>query len=251
MALQKSRSKEEAEYDLNMMTKLVANKESATAKTGRTSIWQKHYLLPFTIAFAVACLTQLTGINVFLQLCTLILHHSGLHSSVISMLGSVGIGIMNFIVTIIAMMLVDKLGRKPLVILGTSGLVIALFYLGIVAKFLSPGNIQGYLMIAGFILFIIFYAIGPGVVVWLAISELMPTAIRGKGMAICLFANCLTSTILAAVFLQLVNFIGYAGVFWICGGFTLIYLLIAIFLLPETKNKSLEEIEAFFKAKVA
>ncbi len=128
-------------------------------------------------------------------------------------------------------------------------MVIALFYLGMVAHFLTPGSLQGYLIATGFILFIIFFAIGPGVVVWLAISELMPMPIRGKGMSICLFANFLTSTILAGVFLDLMHIIGYSGVFWMCGGFTLIYLLTAIFLLPETKNKSLEEIEQYFRAK--
>jgi len=98
--------------------------------------------------------------------------------------------------------------------------------------------------------FIASFAIGPGVVVWLALSELMPTKIRGKGMAICLFANSLTPAILASVFLDLTKVIGYAGVFWMCGIFTLFYLLLAIFLLPETKNKSLEEIEQYFRDKV-
>ncbi len=99
-------------------------------------------------------------------------------------------------------------------------------------------------------MFIASFAIGPGVVVWLAISELMPMPIRGKGMAICLFSNSLASTILASLFLDLTHLIGYNGVFWMCGVFTLVYLLIAIFLLPETKGKSLEEIELFFKEKV-
>ena len=250
-ALQKSRSEKEAEHDLYMMTKLAAEKEHQLKEGIITeSIWQKRYLLPFIIAFLIAILNQTTGINVFLQLCTLIFKHSGLESNVISMLGSVGIGLVNFVVTLIAMLLVDKVGRKPLLILGTSGIVIALLYLGLVSFLLNPGVTQGYLTVIGFFVFIASFAIGPGVVVWLALSELMPTKIRGKGMAICLFANSLTPAILASVFLDLTKVIGYAGVFWMCGIFTLFYLLLAIFLLPETKNKSLEEIEQYFRDKV-
>ena len=249
-ALQRSRSEQEAKHDLFMMTKLETEKKERVAAGIKEKIWQKRYIVPFLIAFIVAILTQLTGINVFLQLCTLILKHSGLQSNVISMLGSAGIGLVNFVGTLIAMLLVDKVGRRPLLILGSIGIVIALFYLGLVSFFLHPSVVQGYLTIAGLLVFIASFAIGPGVVVWLTISELMPMPIRGKGMSICLFANCLASTILASVFLNLTHFIGYAGVFWMCGIFTLIYLCIAIFFLPEAKNKSLEEIEMFFEEKV-
>lgn len=244
--LKKTRTQEEAEHDVFLMTKLEVEKTNGEKKA---RVWKKHYLLPFIIAFAIAILNQLTGINVFLQLCTFILKNSGLHSNVISMMGSVGIGVVNFAITLVAIAIVDKLGRKPLLIFGTTGIVISLLFLGLINILLQPGVLQGYLTLAGFILFVISYGIGPGVVVWLALSELMPTAIRGIGMSICLFGNSLASALLASVFLGLTQYIGYAGVFWMCGGFTIIYMLISIFLLPETKNKSLEEIEQYFQAK--
>ena len=101
----------------------------------------------------------------------------------------------------------------------------------------------------GLIGFILFFAIGPGVVVWLAISELLPMPIRGRGMALALFLNSMASTILAAVYLDLVSWIGYGGTFWMCGGFTIIYFVVATFVLPETKGKTLEEIELYFRKK--
>jgi len=247
-ALRKSRTQKEVEHDLYLMTKLAAEKEQATAKV---TIWQKQYIWPFAIAFAIAILTQLTGINVFLQLCTLILKHAGLKTNIVSMLGSAGIGLINFVMTILAMFLVDKAGRKILLILGTCGIVIALVYLGLISYLLPTSTLQGYLVIAGLLFFVASFAIGPGVVVWLMLSELLPTPIRSKGMAICLFANSLASALLASLFLTLANIIGYSGVFWLCGGFTLLYLLAAIFLVPETKNKSLEEIEQYFQHKFA
>jgi MFS family permease len=99
--------------------------------------------------------------------------------------------------------------------------------------------------------FIFFFAIGPGVVVWLAVSELLPSAIRSKGMGIALFLNSLVSTIFASIFLDLINLIGYSGTFWLCSAFTMLYFLIAAFLLPETKGKTLEEIEEYFSKKKA
>ena len=95
--------------------------------------------------------------------------------------------------------------------------------------------------------FMAFYAMGPGVCVWLALSELMPTRIRSNGMSIALVLNQLVSTTLAGIFLPFVSKHGYSSIFFLFAGFTVIYLLTTAFLLPETKGKTLEEIEAFFE----
>lgn len=236
-ALLYSRTQEEADLEMKEMKELILS------KTKEKFVWQRYYWHPLFIALSIALLNQLTGINSFLQFCTLILKNAGLKSNVISMLGSTGVGLLNFVTTIIAFLLIDKVGRRPLLITGTAGVVVALIYSGCVSLFVTPSPLQGYFLITGLCLFIIFFAIGPGVVVWLALSELLPTAIRSKGMGVCLFINSLASTVLASVFLTLVNIIGYSGVFWMCGGFTILYFLIATFWLPETKNKTLEEIE--------
>ncbi len=94
--------------------------------------------------------------------------------------------------------------------------------------------------------FIACYALGPGVVVWLALSELMPTRIRSNGMSIALVLNQMVSTTLAAIFLPFVGRFGYSSMFFLFGAFTVVYFLVAVFLLPETKGKTLEEIEAHF-----
>jgi len=91
------------------------------------------------------------------------------------------------------------------------------------------------------------YAMGPGVCVWLALSELMPTRIRSNGMSVALTLNQLVSTTLTAIFLPFVSKFGYSSMFFLFGGFTLLYLLVAAFFLPETKGKTLEEIEAHFE----
>ena len=91
--------------------------------------------------------------------------------------------------------------------------------------------------------FMAFYALGPGVCVWLALSELMPTRIRSNGMSIALLINQVVSTTLAAIFLPVVSKFGYSTMFFLFAGFTVIYLITAAFFLPETKGKTLEEIE--------
>jgi MFS transporter, SP family, solute carrier family 2 (myo-inositol transporter), member 13 len=91
-----------------------------------------------------------------------------------------------------------------------------------------------------------FFAVGPGVCVWLALSELMPTRIRSNGMSIALLLNQAVSMTIAAIFLPTVGKYGYATMFLAFAGFTVIYFITAAFFLPETKGKTLEEIEEHF-----
>jgi len=111
-----------------------------------------------------------------------------------------------------------------------------------------PAALHGWLVALGLYGFVAFYAMGPGVCVWLALSELMPTRIRSNGMSIALVINQMVSTTLAGIFLPVVGKYGYSMMFFLFCGFTVIYLLTAAFFLPETKGKTLEEIEAYFEA---
>jgi SP family myo-inositol transporter-like MFS transporter 13 len=109
----------------------------------------------------------------------------------------------------------------------------------------SPQN--GWLVAISLYIFVAFYAVGPGVCVWLALSELMPTRIRSNGMSIALLINQAVSTTIAAVFLPTVGKYGYATMFFGFAACTIIYFATAAFFLPETKGKTLEEIEEHFE----
>ncbi len=109
----------------------------------------------------------------------------------------------------------------------------------------SPGN--GWLVAITLFVFMAFYAVGPGVCVWLALSELMPTRIRSNGMSIALVLNQAVSTTIAAIFLPTVGKYGYSTMFFGFAGCTVIYFVTATWFLPETKGKTLEEIEAHFE----
>ena len=111
---------------------------------------------------------------------------------------------------------------------------------------MTPSPVTGWIVTGFFVVFIAFYAAGPGVCVWLALSELMPNRIRANGMAIALLINQLVSTTIAGTFLPWVGSAGYSGVFFWLAGFTVIYFITAAFFMPETKGRTLEEIEQYF-----
>ncbi len=111
-----------------------------------------------------------------------------------------------------------------------------------------PSALNGWLVAIFLYSFVAFYAMGPGVCVWLALSELMPTRIRSNGMSIALVINQMVSTTLAGIFLPVVGKYGYSSMFFLFAGTTVIYLITVVFFLPETKGKTLEEIEKHFEA---
>jgi len=112
-----------------------------------------------------------------------------------------------------------------------------------------PSEQNGWITATCLFIFMAFYAVGPGVCVWLALSELMPTRIRSNGMSFALLINQAVSTTIAAVFLPSVGKYGYATMFYIFAGCTVVYFITAAFFLPETKGKTLEEIEEYFEGK--
>ncbi len=110
-----------------------------------------------------------------------------------------------------------------------------------------PSRQNGWLVAVCLFAFMAFFGVGPGVCVWLALSELMPTRIRSNGMSIALVLNQAVSATIAGVFLPTVGKYGYATVFFVFAAFTVVYFITAVFFLPETKGKTLEEIEACFE----
>ena len=112
-----------------------------------------------------------------------------------------------------------------------------------------PTKQTGLLIAICLAVFITFFSVGPGVCVWLALSELMPTRIRSVGMGVALLINQGVSTGIAAFFLPIVGNFGYSAMFGFWGACTVVYFITAAFFLPETKGKTLEEIEAYFETK--
>ena len=216
----------------------------------RESLWQRKYLLPFAVAFAVMCFTQATGINSVLNYSVVLFQKAGVAGSGAN-LADTAIKLVNFLMTVVALALVDRKGRKFLLTLGTAGVVVGLAlvglsFLAIETGVLAVGPLSGWLTVGGFVVFIASYGVGPGVCVWLAVSELMPLRIRATGMMIAGIGNMTTSWLIAQTFLPWTKACGESLVFLTLAAVAVGYFLTAVFLLPETKGRSLEEIERAF-----
>ena len=365
-SLLRSRTRAGAELELSEMKATSAQREVAQEHTD--SLLRRKYVVPFLLACVILFCNTATGVNSIIGYNTSILLQSGL-SDLASHWGYVLFTTVNFLMTIVGMMLVDKKGRRFLLLLGSTGLALTLIVIGgmfwrtekadlecrsavqsmvgpeqeltlrfdpaeaarllaasgftgagsladhaslaviysyggftgettyvrsddaaaapihitregsvpsnaVEAFFKNPfasitaarsaplrierarvGRIPsaryGSMVALALFSFIAFYAVGPGVCVWLALSELMPTRIRSIGMSIALVINQLVSTTLAVIFLPVASKYGYSTMFFLFAGFTVIYLLTATFFLPETKGKTLEEIEQHFEGTAA
>jgi MFS family permease len=369
-ALLRSRTEQQAAVELEEMeeSQRKASTLSSSGKKIQDSLLRRKYVVPFLLACIILFCNTATGVNSLIGYNTSILLQGGL-SDLHAHWGYVVFTSMNFLLTIVGMALVDRKGRKFLLTVGTSGIILSLVGVGILflrtekvsldaraqvqamitpsqeltlpfnraeasqllsaqgdagkridagraslaiiysygdftaatsfvrsddlaarpieitrascvpankvlALFKNPlGNLDaaqtaplkiekalvgqvpnsthGWLVALGLFLFMAFYAVGPGVCVWLALSELMPTRIRSNGMSIALVLNQLASTTLAGIFLPFVSKNGYSSIFFLFAGFTVVYFIVAAFFLPETKGKTLEEIEAHFEGSAA
>jgi SP family myo-inositol transporter-like MFS transporter 13 len=328
-ALRRSSSEEDAQVQLREMEQTAAATPAAAKAAG--SLLQRKYIVPFVLACVILACNQATGINSILIYLVVILKQAGL-SVAHATQGDFVVKALNVLMTLVAVALVDRRGRKFLLVLGTSGVIVALGAAAVIfhsfetkrsdvkqamaarvhgnvmdlpvsslamlrpdasgamvlnvlydygsgeksATVLStdvdpvmhiapegseggkplvikaasygpvPSAVTGWMVAACLALFIAAFAVGPGVVVWLALSELMPTRIRSSGMGIALLINQGVSTVIAGLFLPVVSNHGYATMFVFWTACTVVYFITAAFFLPETKGKTLEEIELGF-----
>jgi len=365
-ALLRSRNAAQAEVELREMEESHAAEQKSRSLNGaavKESLLKRKYVIPFLLACIILACNQATGINSIIGYNATILIQAGL-SDVAAHWGYVILTAVNFLITIVGVMLVDKKGRKFLLSIGTAGIILSLIAVALLFKgverqrvdcrdlvqqqvaadqslqmsytpevasqllaargeagqaiaghpssliviysygdfrnatkvvrstdtlakpitigrasslpanrtvaFFSnpfadlkaaqsaplkienalitpmPSPQRGWIIAILLFIFIAFFGVGPGICVWLALSELMPTRIRSNGMSIALLINQAVSTTIAAIFLPTVGKYGYATMFFIFAGCTVIYFITVAFFMPETKGKTLEEIEAHF-----
>jgi len=364
-SLLRSRPPEKAAAELGEMAAAAAQAgRKAAPERGRETLLRRKYILPFVLACVILACNQATGVNSIIGYNTMILLQAGL-SDVQAHWGYLGLTLVNFLTTIAGFMLVDRMGRKPLLCIGSAGIIVSLLAAGLVFRrtevrrvdcrdavqaLVTPGQratvpfrspsaaallategdagrgiaaspssliviysygdfravtrvvrsddpasrpieiareaclpanrvvaffsnpfasleqarsaplrienalvtpvpteASGWLTAGCIYAFMAFFALGPGVCAWLALSELMPTRIRSNGMSLALLANQAVSTTIAATFLPTVGRHGYSTMFFLFAGCTVVYFLTAAFILPETKGRTLEEIERHFE----
>ena len=212
----------------------------------------RKYVVPFLLAVAVLTLNKTTGMSSVTSYSVMIFQKAGF-AGTLGNVGDFAIKFTNLVVTLGAASLVDKVGRTWLLKIGTAGMTIGLAAIGgvllAIERFgLEPSTTTGLFCLAAFFVMQVFYALGPGICVWLVLSELMPSRIRANGMAIALFMNQFVAWGLASSFLPWVNAWGWASMFFFFAANGVIYFIVSL-LIPETKGKTLEELEHLFEAK--
>lgn len=220
-----------------------SEKETAIKTQVKEKLFSKNYRFPLLLAFLMAFFNQLSGINAFLYYAPRIFEIAGLGTSS-ALLSSVGIGIINLIFTLLGLYLIDRVGRKKLIFVGSIGYIVSLTSIG----FAFMNQWQGMVVPAFLFLFIASHAIGQGAVIWVFISEIFPDRMRAQGQA---FGSS-THWILAALItlfmptaLARLDNPGY--VFFLFGGMMVLQLIFVLFLMPETKGVSLDALQKKLK----
>jgi len=196
------------------------------------------------VGVGLAIAQQITGINTVIYYAPTIFRAAGMSSASVAILASVGVGIVNVLLTLVAMQLIDRVGRRPLLLISLAGMALSLFVLGLAFSLPQLSGSLGWIAVASLMVYVGSFAVGLGPVFWLILSEIYPLRIRGRAMSIGTAANWITNLIVALSFLTLTQVLGKPATFWLYGAVSVGAWFFAYFLVPETRGKSLEEIEA-------
>ena len=200
------------------------------------------------VGVGLAIAQQITGINTVIYYAPIILKFAGLSSASSAILASVGVGVVNVALTIVAMQLIDRVGRRPLLLISLAGMTVSLGVLGLAFALPQMASSLGWIAVASLMVYVGSFAVGLGPVFWLILSEIYPLAIRGRAMSVGTIANWGTNLLVAVSFLTLTQMMGKAATFWLFGVVSIGAWLFAYFLVPETRGKTLEQIEAHWRA---
>jgi len=216
---------------------LISQMLDTNTETPKENIFMKKYRFPLMLAFFVAFFNQMSGINAFLYYAPRIFGEAGLGEKT-ALLSSIGIGIVNMVFTLVGVNLIDKVGRRTLMYIGSVGYIISLGLVSMAFYFHWSG-----LAIPIFLfLFIASHAIGQGTVIWVFISEIFPNHLRASGQAFGSSTHWVLAAIIPSLIPTLFSTIGAGTVFLVFTIAMVFQLIFVIFMMPETKGISLEKL---------
>jgi sugar porter (SP) family MFS transporter len=227
---------EEAEQELQEI------KEAATEEGGFRDVWRPDVRPLVAIGLALAIAQQFIGVNTVIYYAPTILKFTGLSTNS-AITQALSVGITNLVFTIVAIVLLDRVGRRVLLIVGTTGCILSLAMLGL---FFASSGLQdsaSWVALVCLIVYIASFAIGLGPVFWLVISEIFPLSVRSPAMSLSTVGNWSSNFLVSSFFLTLVGAISREGTFWLYGGLGVLSLIFFVVRVPETKGRSLEQIE--------
>jgi sugar porter (SP) family MFS transporter len=221
------------------MDSIINSKHEEVTDVNAESLFNPRYRFPTILAVLFAFFNQVSGINAIIYYAPRIFTAAGLAKSS-SLLSTAGIGLVNLIFTMIAIGFIDKIGRKQLMLIGSFGLILTL---GLVSYSFYGAGSGGFMVAFYLMIYIAFFAFSQGAVIWVFISEIFPNQVRAKGQTLGSSTHWVMATIIAFSFPYITGKIGESWTFLF---FTVMMVLQLIFVwkvMPETKGKSLEQIE--------
>jgi sugar porter (SP) family MFS transporter len=227
---------EEAEEELQEI------KEAAAEERGFRHVWRPDVRPLVAIGLVLAVAQQFIGVNTVIYYAPTILKFTGLSTSS-AITQALSVGITNVVFTIVAIVLLDRVGRRVLLIVGTTGCILSLAMLGV---FFASSGLQSsasWVALVCLIVYIASFAVGLGPVFWLMISEIFPLSVRSPAMSLSTVGNWSSNFLVSSFFLTLVGAISREGTFWLYGGLGVLSLIFFVVRVPETKGRSLEQIE--------
>lgn len=210
-----------------------------SVQKNKENLFSGQYTKPVVFAMLFAFFNQVSGINAIIYYAPRIFEMAGLgaHSSLLS---TVGIGLINFAFTLLALNFIDKVGRRVLMLIGSAGLILSLF---LVAFTFYTERFSGMAIPVYIMVFIAFFAFSQGAVIWVFISEIFPNQVRAKGQTLGSSTHWVMAALIAFCFPYLAETLGGAVTFSFFGSMMVLQLLFVWRFMPETKGKSLESIE--------
>ncbi|WP_353129565.1 sugar porter family MFS transporter [Parapedobacter pyrenivorans] len=223
---------------LDELEAILASVKAEKENGGTASLFSKKYRFPVFLAIIFAVFNQVSGINAIIYYAPRVFEMAGLGAQS-SLLSTVGIGLVNFSFTLIAINVIDKVGRRKLMLIGSFGLIAAL---GFVSHSFYSAAPNGLAVTAYLMVYIAFFAFSQGAVIWVFIAEIFPNEVRAKGQTLGSLTHWVMAAIITFFFPMLSEWAGGGTTFLIFAGFMVLQLIFVWKVMPETKGKSLEQI---------
>jgi SP family galactose:H+ symporter-like MFS transporter len=200
----------------------------------------RRFSKPLIAGIGLAIFQQVTGVNTIVYYAPTIFQMVGFGSAGTAILATFLIGAVGLAAAVLSMFLVDKLGRRPLLLTSIGGMGLVLLHL---AWILGDPHPTKWLVLADVLVYLAFFCIGLGPVFWLLISEIYPTTVRAQAMSLATMANWASNFVVAATFLTFVEHLGMRGCFLVFAGLCLAAFVFSFRMVPETRGRTLEQIE--------
>ncbi len=215
---------------------------------GIKGLFQPSLRMPMIVGLGLAIFQQITGINTVIYYAPTIFKFAGIAGTGPAILAGAALTMVMWVFHVLAIFLLDRVGRRPLLLVGVAGQIVGLAILGAAFQFPQLANFKSEVAIAGLVIYVACFAFGLGPIFWLLISEIYPLKVRGAAMSTVTVTNWTLNLVVAVTFLTLVGVLGRAGTFWLYGVIAVGSWVFFYFYVPETKGKSLEQIEAHWRS---